>query len=261
MQSFAAWMRGVGMDWPTCWSSVDAKCYSSPSRLHCKTLGDQSCADFIVVNADGAACQGCSPSEVDDSHLLRGELTAALGTKTQFQMEPELSIDLDELAERKKVEQEQFRLQLVKFVRHAADGVPCTYFSEHGKQRMPAIYCLDRYAHHLVIMCGESLELVEVVCPLKSILDIFTLRGLGAEHFPATVLHILLPGDAATLLMVVYKCEDTGKVIRFCFCLHAAETRDAFIENVNALAAYGRFRAESHSFGGGAVSRASLGGA
>eukprot|EP00427_Karlodinium_veneficum_P010954 CAMPEP_0169093682 /NCGR_PEP_ID=MMETSP1015-20121227/17567_1 /TAXON_ID=342587 /ORGANISM="Karlodinium micrum, Strain CCMP2283" /LENGTH=139 /DNA_ID=CAMNT_0009154339 /DNA_START=153 /DNA_END=572 /DNA_ORIENTATION=- len=116
----------------------------------------------------------------------------------------------------------------------ATEGALCEYFLERYRRSIPALYFLEETAKHLIVLSGENLGKMEVICPLESVVSMFSLRSQGRQSFPKGVLKALQPEYSDGLLCVLFRRED-GEIARFCLSLGTAESCDTFLHSMRML--------------------------
>lgn len=129
----------------------------------------------------------------------------------------------------------RIKSQVVQFKEAGASGVSCTYWRESEKLRTPAVYCLDKLASALIVLSGDNLDCMEVLCPLDSILELYGFQDSDAKYFPKAVVDMVPAEDAKSLLMIVFKRKRDGVLIRFCLSLQSTEACCTFIECIGVL--------------------------
>lgn len=100
-------------------------------------------------------------------------------------------------------------------------------------------YFVDQALENLTIVSFQGSR-VEVVCPISSIRDIFSLPEDGDRAFPREVLVSLAPKERSVLLMVVFQ-GGPKKVTQFCMLMESNDSRDAFLEAMRKLCVASRY--------------------
>jgi len=147
--------------------------------------------------------------------------------------------------ESREAEVVQITEQVLKFKAAALHGVRCTYFSELDKHGMSAVYALDADVQNFMVFSGDSLEFIEVVCPIERILEIYSFTDATKHVFPEAVLAATQPADRDALLMGVFQRKLDDAVVRFCILLGSVKARNVFVESLTVLAVCRRARRKS----------------
>jgi hypothetical protein len=139
----------------------------------------------------------------------------------------------------KEAEAEKRRLQglVHTFAKKAYKGIPCTYLDVLGEKRVKTTYKINKVLTHLTIMSSDKSDSAEVVCPIASIQDVYSLEEDGPSVFPRDLIKMLKPGEEERLLMFVCN-TDKDKWIKICFLEESRESKNSLLECLRILCLY-----------------------
>eukprot|EP00933_Yihiella_yeosuensis_P084187 TRINITY_DN98595_c0_g1_i1.p1 TRINITY_DN98595_c0_g1~~TRINITY_DN98595_c0_g1_i1.p1 ORF type:complete len:225 (-),score=33.96 TRINITY_DN98595_c0_g1_i1:130-804(-) len=143
-------------------------------------------------------------------------------------------------AEEKEVEKKRLQVLVNNFAKKAVRGCPCVYIKEGSAEKVKTHYRIDKGLENLLVVNAKDTSNPEVVCPMVTIQDIYSLAEDGASCFPQEVIRCLKPEETELLLMVVFSGSGAvpGKLLRFCILEESRESRDVFLECLRILCIY-----------------------
>jgi hypothetical protein len=138
-------------------------------------------------------------------------------------------------------EAERARLKklLYDFVKGALEGRPCTWVRERGGhvERASASFRLNKAISELAVRdVQNSGAEPATLCPLKHIMDVYSMAEDDEDCFPAPVLAGIQPEEKDRLLMLVYGAGPQAAESRtICLVMESVKSRDTFLECLRML--------------------------
>ena len=121
-------------------------------------------------------------------------------------------------------ESERLNLLVKTFEAKALKGCPCTCFV--AGERVKTHYVVDKSLQNLVVLDMAGTSGRQFVCPIVSIVDIYTVTDDCIDVFPHEVARTLKAHEQESLFMVVF--SDINKLYRFCILEESLEGRVMF---------------------------------
>lgn len=124
----------------------------------------------------------------------------------------------------------------IRLVRSTANRRKCTRLSEKTGAKTEAKYVVDADLLQLVVeTIGEAGQLEKLVCPIKSIDDIFTIED-GEDCFPSGIMDSLAREEKARIFLIVYPNDDSRADPSKLFLMEASQSaRDDLLHNLQEL--------------------------